>query len=64
MKKKDQQTEVDGMKVQLRVVMEDLTQRERQLFHFLMILTHEKNHAHKGLFHFLTSFTHERNYAQ
>jgi hypothetical protein len=31
-KKKDQMTEVDGMKVQLRVVMEDSTQWERRLF--------------------------------
>jgi hypothetical protein len=48
------------MKVQLRVVMEDSTQWERWLFHFLTSLTQEKNYAHKGLFHFLTSLTQKR----
>jgi len=35
------------MKVQVPNIMEDSTQLERDMFHFLMILTHEQNHAHK-----------------
>jgi hypothetical protein len=47
---------VDGIKVQLRVVMEVSTQWERQLFHFLT------SYAHDKLFHVLTRLTQEKNY--
>jgi len=54
MKKKDQQTEVDGMKVQVLDLVEDSTQLEGGPFHFLTRLTHIMNYAHEYLFHFLT----------
>jgi len=40
------------MKVQVPYIMEDSTQLERDLFHFLKRLTHEHNRAHEDLFHF------------
>jgi hypothetical protein len=63
-KKEDQLVYADEMKDQLLVLMKDLTQWEKQLFHSLMSLTQEKNYAHKGLFHFLMSLTQEKNYAR
>jgi len=50
------------MKVQVPEIMEDSTQLERDLFHFLTSLTQKKNHAHKDLIHFLTSLTQKQNH--
>ena len=51
------------MKVQVPNFTENLTQLERDLFHFLTSLTQEKNHAHGDLFHFYTSLKLKVNYA-
>ena len=43
--KENQIIQVDEMKVQVPDFTENLTQLERDLFHFLTSLTQEKNHA-------------------
>ena len=60
----NQVIQVDEMKVQVPDFTENLTQLERDLFHFLTSLTQEKNHAHGDLFHFYTSLKLKVNYAQ
>ena len=57
----NQVIQVDEMKVQVPDFTENLTQLERDLFHFFTSLTQEKNHAHR--FHFYTSLKLKVNYA-
>ena len=59
--KENQVIQVNEMKVQVPDFTENLTQLERDMFHFLTSLTQEKNHAHR--FHFYTSLKLKVNYA-
>jgi len=61
--KENQVIQVNKMKVQVPDFTENLTQLERDLFHILMSLTLEKNHAQRDLFYFYTSLKLKINYA-
>jgi len=60
--KENQVIQVNEMKVQVPDFTENLTQFERDPFHFLTSLTRKRNYARKTV-SFLTSLTQEENHA-